>query len=228
MTLTAMPLAAFDLETTSADPLTARIVTASIINIGSDGPTAEEWLLDPGITIPQPATDVHGITTAHAQEHGAPYPLGYAGIRDRLETLWAQDHAVAVMNAAFDLTIIDREGTRLGFPPLEVGVVVDPFVVDRQLDKYRRGKRTLTALCEHYGLRQDDAHQATGDAIAAARLAWKLIRHPTIQDLTPEDLMAAQAAWHRERQQDFIAYRQRTQQPTDNINCDWPIQGRAS
>ena len=36
MTLTGMPLAAFDLETTSADPFTARIVTASIIRIHND------------------------------------------------------------------------------------------------------------------------------------------------------------------------------------------------
>lgn len=223
-TLTDMPLAALDLETTSADPKNARIVTASICVIDGATVHTEEWLLNPGIPIPDDAAQIHGITTERAQAEGEPYDAGYTAIRDRLETLWAADYLVAIMNAAFDLTIMDREGQRLGQHPVVVGPVFDPFVVDRAIDKYRRGKRTLAALCEHYGLRQDDAHQATGDALAAARLAYKLLRAPALASIADtETLMVSQTAWHRERQTDFIQYRMRNNLPTDDINVQWPV-----
>ena len=45
--------------------------------------------------------------------------------------------------------------------------VIDPFVIDKHIDPYRKGKRTLTAVCEHHGVKQTDAHDATGDDLAA-------------------------------------------------------------
>lgn len=224
MSLAAMPLAAFDIESTSADPTSARIVSASVCVIDGAQVHTDEWLLDPGIEIPEAAANIHGITTERARAEGEPYEAGYKAIRSRLETLWARDHLVCIMNAAFDLTIIDREGQRLGHHPLVVGPTFDAFVVDRQIDKYRRGKRTLAALCEHYGVRQDDAHQATGDALAAARLAYKLLRSPKLATITDtETLMVSQTAWHRERQTDFIQYRMRNNLPTNDINTEWPV-----
>ncbi|MCA1008965.1 3'-5' exonuclease, partial [Rhodococcus hoagii] len=117
-----------------------------------------------------------------------------------------------------------REGVRLGYPPLEVGLVIDPFVIDRAMDPYRKGKRTLEATCNAYGVRLDDAHSASGDALAAARLAWKLARKFT--RLSGLDIMAEQAKWHADRQADFAAYLRREGKDASDVNGDWPMRGR--
>lgn len=229
MTITDMSLACFDLETTGVQVNGDRIVTASVVVIGPDGPHTQEWLLDPEIDIPDGAARVHGVTTEKARDHGQNYAEGYREIRDRLETLWAHDKIIAIMNASFDLSLMHWEGLRLGYPPLEVGAVLDPLVVDKHLDRFRRGKRTLTALCEHYGCRQDDAHQSTGDALAAARLAWKMVRLPELADHDANSLMAAQAQWRAEQQQSLHEYflRNGNTEAAASVSGEWPVQRSA-
>lgn len=174
--------------------------------------------------IPEGATKVHGITTEHAKEHGQTYADGYKEIRDALTIAWAEGRMVCAYNASFDFTIIDREGRRLGYDPLVFGPIFDPFVVDRAVDKYRKGKRTLGVTCEYYGIPLTDAHDAAADALAAARLAWVLGRaNPGIAQLTIEELMAKQADWHHERQTDFANYLRREGKDASDVNADWPI-----
>ncbi|MCF8610017.1 3'-5' exonuclease [Gordonia sp. HY285] len=222
--LTDLPLAAFDTETTGVNVHADRIVTASIITINGTDAHTDEWLVDPGIEIPTGASDVHGITTEKAQADGLGYDVGYRAIRSTLETLWANDRLVAIMNAAFDLSLIHWEGIRLGYPPLQVGPVIDPMVIDRQIDKYRRGRRTLTALCDHYGIELTDAHSSNGDALATARLAYKLLRRPELATIADTDtLMASQAAWHADRQNEFADYLRSQGKPADDVSPEWPI-----
>lgn len=223
--LTDLPLAAFDLETTGVDVTADRIVTASICVIDGAQVHTDEWLLNPEIEIPTGASDVHGVTTERARAEGQDYATGYLEIRNRLETLWAQGRLVAIMNAEFDLSIIDTEGHRLGRPPLTVGAVFDPFVVDRAIDPYRRGKRTLDALCTHYGVRQDDAHQATGDALAAARLAYVLRQRTEFADYDVDALMSAQAVWHHDRQESYRQWLLDQDRADDaaGVNTAWPL-----
>ena len=225
MTLSHLPLAALDTETTGVDVHADRIVTASICVIDGVNVHTDEWLLDPGIDIPDGAAQVHGITTDRARADGMDYAEGYAEIRDRLETVWAQGRLIAIMNAAFDLSIIDAEGRRLGYPPLVAGAVLDPFCIDRAVDQYRRGKRTLEALCAHYGVRQADAHQSTGDALAAARLAYVLRQHQALAQYDADDLMAAQAAWHRDRQESYRTWLIGQGRTGDaaHVSTEWPI-----
>ena len=65
-------LAVFDLETTGLDLDTSRIVTAAVAVIDSNGEPTEvhEWLVNPGIEIPEAAANVHGITTDMARANG--------------------------------------------------------------------------------------------------------------------------------------------------------------
>ena len=58
------------METTSNIPQEARIVTSALVSIEGSTVDSQEMLADPGIEIPQPAVDVHGITTEYAREHG--------------------------------------------------------------------------------------------------------------------------------------------------------------
>jgi DNA polymerase-3 subunit epsilon len=65
-------LAVFDLETTGLDLQTSRIVTAAVAVLNANGEAVEvhEWLVNPGIEIPEAAANVHGITTEMAQANG--------------------------------------------------------------------------------------------------------------------------------------------------------------
>ncbi|MBM4480805.1 3'-5' exonuclease [Rhodococcus hoagii] len=224
MSWTAAPMAAFDLETTGPIPTNARIVTAHLALIDGKVTSGRNWLLNPQQGIPEGATAVHGITTEHAREHGQDYATGYDEIRQALTAAWDSGHAVVAFNAAYDLTIIDREGVRLGYAPLEVGLVIDPFVIDRAVDPYRKGKRTLEATCKVYGVRLDDAHSASGDALAAARLAWKMARKfPKLAEI---DVMAWQSEANAKRQSEFATYLRREGKDASDVNGDWPMRGR--
>ena len=63
----------FDLETTSANPRTARIVTSALVRIDGRDVTATETLADPGVEIPAEAAQVHGISTEQARAEGRPH-----------------------------------------------------------------------------------------------------------------------------------------------------------
>lgn len=228
--ITEKPLAAFDLETTGVDVTRDRIVTATIITIDRAQVHADEWMLDPGVDIPDGAAKVHGITTEKARADGQPYEDGYRAIRDRLETLFAAGRMIVVFNASFDLSLMHWEGLRLGYPPLEVGAVFDPFVVDKTIDRFRKGKRTLAAMCDHYGVELGNAHEATADALGAARLAWKMMRLPEVSSFGDvESLMSAQAQWKAEQAESLHTYflRQGNTEAAATVDGEWPVRRTA-
>ncbi len=151
---------------------------------------------------------MHGVTTARARTEGQDYADGYREIRDALETAWALGHVLAIYNAAYDLTVINVEGLGSATRPLVVGPVIDPFVLDRHLDKYRKGKRTLAATCGHYGVRLDNAHSSDGNTHATLDLTRTLAPSGspmTWEDITGAELVTVQAQWHKARQDSFRA-----------------------
>ena len=213
-------LLAFDLETTGPDPRTAHVVTSALVAI--DGPEKQEftWLADPGVEIPEGATAVHGISTEYARANGRPHAEVIAETVAGIRRGWNEGRALVVFNAAFDLTILRRWD-----PSFEIlGPVVDPFVVDRAVDPYRKGKRTLGAVCEHNGVTLDSAHEASADALAAARLAWKLLGgHNELAGADWREVNNLQAKWHEARQRDFAAYLERTGKDATDVNSAWPM-----
>lgn len=222
-------LAAFDLETTSPDPTEARIVTACVALVGGgEDPVVREWLLDPGVEIPEAASAIHGVTTERARTEGMDAGLAVSQIDAALMDAWSLGLPVVAFNASYDLTVMDCElGRRFGMRLNVKGPVVDPFVIDREVDKYRKGKRTLGVMVDHYGVTLDGAHEAQADALAAARVAWRIAcRFPDIADLSLMDLHARQVEWHAERQADFAAYLRRSGKPADDVCGDWPIRQR--
>lgn len=203
-----MPIAAFDLETTGPNPLSDRIVTAhlSLINPATKQIQPRDWLLNPEIDIPAGATAVHGITTEHAAEHGAEYAPGVEEIATALVAAWGSGHIVVAFNGCFDLTMVHAEAERLSIGGLPLGPVVDPFVIDKRHDKYRKGSRKLGDVCAHYGITLDNAHEAAADALAAARLAYKLLRRYNLAGKPAEQLMHQQAGWYAEQQTSLANY----------------------
>ncbi len=218
---TELPLAAFDLETTSPDPHTARIVTACVIRIDGGDVTRRHWVANPGIPIPAEATEIHGYGDDYVQKHGRPHAEVVAEVVAELQAVWQEGRALAIYNGSFDLTLIAAQD-----PTFRVaGLVVDPFVLDKQVDRFRKGSRKLSAVMIHYGMRLDDAHDAEADALAAARLAWKLPRvHPYLADFTADQLMERQTHWYREEAHRFRDYLRRNDRDHSDVRTEWPIQ----
>lgn len=225
-------MAAFDLETTGVAPETARIVTASIVIIEGRALRPREWFVDPGIDIPLEATAVHGITTEYAREHGQPAADAVLDIAVALDEQVQAGRAIVIYNAPYDLTVLDRElrrhyqadGKTLWFTPM----VIDPLVLDRAMEPYRKGSgtRKLTYVCNYvYGvpLSEEDAHGSAADALAAARVAWKIAhRYPDCGQLSLDELQTKQAEWHRDWANDFAEYLVRQGKP-DDVDRSWPI-----
>ena len=224
-------LAAFDIETTGTDTENDRIVTAAVSVVGGGEATiSTNWLVDPGIPIPAEATAVHRITNEQARGEGLPADQAVFEITEHLAELVMAGIPIIAFNARFDLTILDREARRYGQETLcdliggpEALLVVDPYVLDKNFNKFRKGRRTLSILCESYGIPLDDAHAADADALAAARLAWKLCH--TQAELQAYDLAGlhlAQVAWALEQAESLQEYFA-TQGRPERIEGQWPM-----
>lgn len=202
-------LVGFDTETSSPDPASAFLVSAAVVD-GNNG--RRTWLVDPGgKEIPAGAVAVHGISTERARAEGRPAVECLEEITTALAGHLGHGRGLVVFNAPYDLTLLDSERRRHGLSPLPealggpVEPIVDPLVIDRGLEPFRRGKRTLGALCEYYGAPLTDAHTAGGDAAAALALAEEIgARHPETAALPLPELHRRQVKWA----QDFARRRQ--------------------
>jgi DNA polymerase-3 subunit epsilon len=225
-------LIGFDLETTGTDPREARIVTAAVIEVRAGQPLGHrEWLADPGVEIPADAVAVHGISNERATADGRPADQVAEAVADVLVTYWKTGVPVVAYNAAFDLTLLSAELRRHGLPSLrdrlgglDPAPVVDPYTIDRWADRYRRGKRNLEAVCEEYGVVLDSAHDASADALAAARLACAIAdRHPKVASLGPAELHRRQIAWYAEWAADFQSFLRRKGDAAAVVDGTWPF-----
>lgn len=220
-------IAVFDTETTGVDTDTARIVTATVALLDAHGAVLErhDWLIDPKIEIPAVASAVHGITTERAQADGISPEIGVTQIISALGAMLERGFPIVAFNAPYDFTILAREAKRYGLPPLEKPEpILDPLILDRQFDRYRRGKRTLTATIAQYGVTIGQAHDAGEDAIAAGRLLQQLASKYSAQ--LPDDLLtvhAEQVRWAREQAASFQEWMRSNRDPEFVAEGDWPI-----
>lgn len=206
------PRAAFDLETTGRDPLTARIVTASIILVDGRGEILQhhEWLANPGVDIPAEATAVHGVATLTAKEQGAPAAQVVKQIAGVLNSYFLDGIPVLAFNARYDFTVLAREGHRHGISTPSPFPVLDPYVMDKQADRYRPGKRTLTAMCAHYGVPLVNAHTSAADVMATLGVGAALAdRFHHLRQSAPE-LHESQVTWARGQAASFQEYLRRS------------------
>lgn len=220
------PLAGFDLETTGRNPHEARVVTASIVLLDPDGePRANaEWLLNPGVDIPEEAAAVHGISTEHARTHGMDAVQGLTEILNTLRDFMHHRVPIVAYNGVYDFTVLTAEIARHGLTELPVVGVVDPFVLDKHIDTYRKGKRTLEVVSEHYGVTLDDAHTSQADSIAAAQVAQAMVaKFPGKLDVPLEKVFSQQIRWKADQSASFEQYLRR-KNPEATVSRDWPVE----
>ena len=217
------PIAVFDLETTDRDPLAARPVTCAL---GLLGDPIAEILVNPECEISAEATAIHQITTEQAAAHGQDRARMIPWIRDTLEEYQTRGIPVVVFNAPFDLTIINAELRRFALQPLSISHVIDPLVLDKHVDKYRKGRRQLAAMCAHYGISLgESAHSCVADATATGHLAGAILKaYPELADLDLTALHTAQANWFREQAIGLEAYFKKQGTLTEPVNKSWPVQ----
>lgn len=219
-------LAVFDLETTGIDVETSRIVSATVAVIDRTGAVLErvDWLLDPGVDIPEQAQAVHGISTANAVQNGRVAAEGVAEIVATIREHLGRGLPLVAFNAPYDLTLLNRESVRYGVPPLvSPSPVVDPLVIDKAVDRYRKGKRTLSVTSAHYGVSLDDAHDSGADAIAAGRVAQAISRaHASKLPATSVELHALQTQWSLQQAESFQTYMRRERDPEFVAAGGWP------
>jgi DNA polymerase-3 subunit epsilon len=220
-------LVVFDTETTGLDTKQARIVTAYVGVIGPDGESLEgrQWLANPAVVIPEQASAVHGVTTEQAVRDGRPAAEVVSEIRSSLDHYLSEGLAVVAYNASYDFSILHHESLRHGIAPLaDPRPIIDPLVIDRKVDTYRKGKRTLQMAAAHYLVRLEDSHTADADAIAAGRVAQAIVRkHAEQLDGDAQWLHEQQIQWAREWAENYQKFRRSQGDSTFSASNDWPV-----
>jgi len=220
----------FDFETTGIDRFDDVPVSYALVTmLHGEVVQCESALVDPGRDIPEGATNVHGISTERARAEGMALDDAISYVSERILDASRRRVPVAGMKLDYDLTILDTQARRLhGAGLIEqgwTGPVLDAVVLDRHLDRFRPGRRTLGALCELYGVDIGHAHDATADAVASVRVLlalaakFKAVREPGLAKL-----YEAQALWHRSWARGYDRWRRgQGMDPIDPRDYIWPV-----
>lgn len=223
------PLASLDLETTGRDPASDRVLELALLLERPGHPVEPlvDTLVDPGpdVDISPEASAVHGITRERLIAEAAPPATQVlTEVHDTLTRLATDGIGLVIFNATFDWPLLGADLARLD-PPLALPPcrLIDPLVLDRHVDRYRRGKRTLEAACTHYQVVLDDAHRAGADALASlgvARAVGRVSAPVAALDLDAlhELQVGAYATW-RDSFNDYLR-RQAAERPP--VTGDWP------
>lgn len=217
------PLVGFDTETTGTDPSIDRVVSCSVIysHSAEAEPVKLNWLINPGIDIPQDASDVHGITTEYVQMYGQEPKIALTDIADKLSMVMQQEIPIVAYNLPFDLTLLYTEFSRYDIDfPKEYGKYLDPLVIDKAVDKYRRGSRKLIDTAKFYGYDLSNAHEAEADVLATIYIA-RALKSKFQPEMTIEMFQEAQKDWKAEQSASFQEYKRRTD-PEAVIDGSWP------
>lgn len=217
-----------DTETDGVDVFNDHIITAFLGRMGASGRFEQklDWLLNPGVEIPQGAIDVHGITNEHVQANGR------TDIANALVEMWNiirsecinGGRPLVAYNAPFDITLLIEESKRHGVAYLDMNQVnvIDPLVIDKGLDKYRKGSRKLVDVAPVYGVPvETNAHDAGADCLMAGRVALKQLAKS--RD-TLQQLQARQVAWKLEQATSLQEYLRRSD-PKAVVEPGWPVYG---
>lgn len=231
MTWTSRPWVGFDLETTGTNPEVDRIVSAAVVTYDGGRPArVKTWLADPCVPIAPGATALHGITTELARTAGRPAADVVAEITAALIEAVRDEQPIVVMNAPFDLTMLEREAERYGLRSLfsaAVPMVLDPRVLDKRVDRYRSGTRRLEDLCRVYGVIHGGAHEAAADAVAACAVTETVVAwHPVLAAMPLDELHEQQVRWAADQQaslRDHFAVTPGKEHRAASCRTDWPI-----
>lgn len=170
--------AVVDFETTGINPETDRVIQVAAIVINGEGEIVESF--DTVVRPESPAQYTHGAEHVHgisAEQVAQGMPL-----REALEKVWtiSEGNVFTAHNAKFDINFLHAESQRVGLEN-KIDTYVDTLALARKTDQERTRKHSLQALCEHYGISHENAHEAKSDATATAELLIHLMREMDVQ-----------------------------------------------
>lgn len=226
-------LVGYDTETTGVNVHSddTRIVTAAFVLKTPDGLKDIELEMNPGIDIPTGASDVHGITTEKAQGF-MPYLEGLTRMKQFLDWTLYEEIPIVAYNGAYDITLTRVEFERHGIPlDWDSLILLDPLVMDRHLDPFRKGGRKLGRVAELYGYDLSNAHNATADVEATLHIIERMLpkfvnkieeKFGTKPE-TAKDFMEIQTVLYMNQMTDLERYFRKSD-PSKTINKSWPFQ----
>lgn len=205
MTLNNLQVALIDYETTGPNPSECLPVQVCVahwtLGVGEPVVVLNERI-NPGIPIPEGASKVHGIYDDDVRGCKSPKDIAPM-IRDAVE-----GRTMLAYNAPYEAAV----NSRLVAPVL-CTEMLDPFVLVKHQDKYKKGKKLVDA-CARRGW-TFDAHDAKADALASARLFEHIVRAMSIRAGRDADdwhnwpldkFLARQAALAVEQDRDYARW----------------------
>lgn len=171
---------AFDLETTGLDARDHRVVEIAAVRFrGERILEITNWLVNPGVPIPENVRRIHGITDAMVAQ-APPFRQVYPQF-----AAFAREEVLAAHNARFDVGFLNSECRREGLAAPD-NRVLDTLKLSRAtfpgLPSY-----TLAQVAAHLGLSTQNLHRATPDSEYAARIVQaamgRLPANATVKDL---------------------------------------------
>jgi len=221
---------AFDFETTGVDRFNDVPVSYALVTmVAGEVVASSAGLVDPGRDIPEGATRIHGISTESARRDGMPLTEAIDMVARTVVSASERGVPLVGMKLDYDLTILDTQcrGTRSGglMERGWRGPVLDAVVLDRHLDRFRKGSRTLSSLCAHYGVCIENAHDASADAIASVRVLLAMAaQYGELRHSELAELHQAQADWHRDWALSYDQWRSaKGMAPMDPRDFVWPV-----
>ncbi|MGA2260821.1 MAG: exonuclease domain-containing protein [Acidobacteriota bacterium] len=219
------PMAALDFETTGTDPETARIVQAALVvdNRKEYGGmvTVVDCLVDSDVEIPKEATEIHGFTTEIVKKMGFP---AKATIEFLIEALTEfDDYPLVICNVPYDWPLLVAEAKRHEIEIVARPSFLDPLLIDRHVDRYRKGSRKLVDMAALYEVPFDGkAHSATADAFTAIGVMREIVnRYPDLRKYSLVELQAVQNQWYEAWKQGVNAYWEKNNKP-QRVTNSWP------
>lgn len=219
-----MKIVTFDLETTGVDTGNDRILTCFMRAKDGERVVFEQnWVIDPGVEVPEEAAEVHGMTTEWIREHGRKdVPEAIEEIVHQLSEWGHYGFIICGYNHSFDLAMLESEAKRYnpGIQGLRIGDgsgkyrFLDPIIIDRAIDKYRKGSRKLVDVARHYGIKvdEDSAHDASYDVHLTEQLipkvlnkAWTVLESKR-RGLTPDEFVTKLQEWQKEWKREWAEH----------------------
>lgn len=170
------PICFIDLETTGINVSTDKIVEIAIVKIMPDGTKqVKRKLINPEMSIPKGATDIHGISDEMVQ--AAPT---FKQIANEIKQFMEGADLAGYNSNRFDIPLLNEEFLR-------AGITVDienRKLLDVQKVFHMMEQRTLSAAYKFYCQKNlEDAHSAEADATATWEiLTAQIERYPSIGD----------------------------------------------
>jgi len=158
-------LIVFDLETTGADPKTARICEIGFLLVKPDGTEQSfQSFINPLIPIPPEATAIHGITDEMVKDKPT-----WSTLAERMATGFT-DVDLAGYNVKYDIAVFEAECRRVDLEWTHTGAVIDAFRFWQVLEP-----RTLSDAVR-YWLPNIVEHEGAHRADADVRMTYEVLK----------------------------------------------------